>query len=81
MSSNKTKVVPLRIPIEVAEYIDSKTTDSRGRTVEKIIKSYQKVETLCLWGDMDADELCEQLEQMFLDGKLIIADGNLHTLG
>ena len=77
MSSNKTKVIPLRIPIETADYIDSKTTVSRGRTVEEIIKSYRKIETICLWGDIDADELCTQLEQMFLDGKLIVSDGRL----
>lgn len=77
--NHKTRVVPLRVPIEIAEYIDGKTTVSRGKAVEEIIRAYQKIETICVWGDIGADELCEQLEKKFMDGEITVEDGQLRV--
>lgn len=77
---SRTRVVPIRIDNEKADYIDQKTeewNESRGKVVEKMIEAYRQVEMVCLWGEISAEEFCQQISDLFLSGKISVEDGKI----
>jgi len=79
--NNVTRVIPLRVRNEIADYIDIKCEEtglSRGKLVEKIVESYRNMETICIWSDITADNLCQMLNESFMNGEITIKDGKIN---
>ena len=77
---SQTRVIPIRIKKENAEYIDKKSEElgvSRGKVVEKMIEAYRSIETLCIWGEIEPEECCAQIEGMFRAGEIVINEGEI----
>ena len=77
---SKTRVVPLRVENEQADYIDLKTEEwgvSRGKAVETILDAYKEIEMICSWNGIDPKTCCEQIGDMFRTGEITFRDGRL----
>lgn len=74
--NNKTRVMTIRVSHDVADYIESKE-ESRGKIVDKAVKAYRDLETLCIWGDIELSELSRQLDGMFRSGEISFSDGKI----
>ena len=74
--NNKTRVMTIRVSHDVADYIESRE-ESRGKIVDKAVKAYRDLETLCIWGDIEPSELAKQLDEMFRSGEISFSDGKI----
>lgn len=79
---SRTKVLPIRVENGIADYIDQKVEEtglSRGKVIENVIESYREIEMICYWGDIDAKTCCEQIGNLFREGKIEVVDGCLRV--
>ena len=80
--NGKTRVITMRLTHDVADYIENRVKEensSRGTVVENIVMSYQNINVVCEWCDIDAKEFSRQIEDLFMKGHLVVKDGVLHV--
>lgn len=76
--SNKTKVVTARVSNEIAERLEQMAEGTtKSEVVERAIKAYADINTICIWGNIEANECCRQIEEMFKEGQIEIKEGRI----
>ena len=75
---SRTRVIPLRVKNEQADYIDLKTEEwgvSRVKAVEMILDAYKEIEMICSWNGIDPKTCCAQIGDMFRTGQITFENG------
>lgn len=75
--NKKTKTITVRLSNDVIEYVNENAGESRSNFVEKALKSYRDIDTICMWSGISAEDFCEQIKDMFMLGKITIAEGKI----
>lgn len=73
--NSKTRAVTVRLTHDLADYIDEK--ENRSRYVREALEGYRQMEMICMWGDISAEEFCQQVSDLFLSGKISVEDGKI----
>ena len=77
-TNNKTEVIGIRISHETKDYIDEKSIGkSRGKVVEEIIGAYRELEAVTMWSDISVEEVCKQIRDRFMEGKIKVEEGEI----
>lgn len=73
--NGKTRTMTMRLTHDVADYIENRVKEensSRGTVVENIVMAYQNINVVCDWCDIDTNEFCKQVEDLFMKGHLVV---------
>ena len=82
--SHISKVVAARVKNETADRVVAISEEdkvTKSEVIERAIKVYDSMRMMCAWGDLEAEELCEQIEEMFREGAFEIIEGKVVTNG